>query len=311
MTMAAALLPRGRSLLKLSCESLFIPVDSQSLVRADAHFNPGNKDCLIIVHGLEGSSTSPYVLGLTEAAVAQGFNVVRLNLRNCGDTLHLTPTLYNAGQSGDLLQVINWLTEQRGQQNQYLIGYSLGGNLVLKALAEMGSNYSAVKAACVISPSIDLAASVKCIGHGMNRIYEHFLLHSLRKKIKQKAKLFPQHYDAGRLSEISSLFSFDDVFTGPDAGYKNAADYYQAASSGGRLNKIKTPALIITAQDDPLVPFNSFAQINNSCLRLLAPQHGGHVAFLADKSGERFWADNQILSFIALFSQVPSFAASR
>ena len=297
MTMAAALLPRDRSALKLSCESLFIPVDSQSLVRADAHFNSGNRGCLIIVHGLEGSSSSAYVLGLTASALALGFNVVRLNLRNCGNTMHLTPTLYNAGQSDDLLKVIDWLSKEKGQQNQYLIGYSLGGNLVLKTLAEIGADRSPVKAACVVSPSIDLAASVKCLSQGINRIYEHLFLQSLRKKIKQKSKLFPQYYDAGKLSAVNSLFSFDDLYTAPHAGYANAAQYYQAASSGPLLHKIKTPTLIITAQDDPLVPFNSFARIDNPYVRLFAPEHGGHVAFLARQKQEYFWADTQILSF--------------
>ena len=297
MTIAVGLLLRNQSLLKLPFEQILIPVDSQSLVRADAHFHPLNKGCFIIVHGLEGSSSSGYVLGLAAKALSLGFSVVRLNLRNCGNTLHLTPTLYNAGQSADLLKVISWLSQCRGQQNQYLVGYSLGGNLVLKTLAEMGEDFPVVKGACVVSPSIDLAASVKRIGKGVNKIYEYLFLQSLRKKIKLKTKLFPKLYDTRPLSGVDSLFAFDDLYTAPHAGYINAADYYQAASSGPMLNKIKTPTLIIAAQDDPIVPFDSFNNIANPYLHLLGPAHGGHVGFLADLGSDRFWADEQILAF--------------
>ena len=124
-------------------------MDSQSALRIDAHLSASNKDCLIIVHGLEGSSTSDYVLGLSYKAIAQGFNVVRVNLRNCGNTLHLTPTLYNAGQSSDLLKVSNWLAQNQGQCNQYLVGFSLGGNVVLKALAEITASDKMIKKADV------------------------------------------------------------------------------------------------------------------------------------------------------------------
>jgi predicted alpha/beta-fold hydrolase len=295
MTVAAALLPRDRSSLKQSFEQLLIPVDSQSLVRADAHFQSTSRASLIIVHGLEGSSSSDYVLGLAAKALSTGFSVIRLNLRNCGNTAHLSPTLYNAGQSEDLVQVIKWLSNWRAQDELYLIGYSLGGNLVLKALAEIGPNLPTVAGACVVSPSIDLAASVKCLGKGASKIYAYLFLRSLRKKIAEKSRLFPRLYDASKLSKIKDLYSFDDIYTAPHAGYRGADHYYQSASSKLLLKKINKPTLIITAKDDPIVPFDAFKGINNPYLHLLSPDHGGHVAFLA--SHDHFWADTQIISF--------------
>ncbi len=303
MTIAAALLPRGKSLPPLTFEPLLIPVDSDSTVLAEAHFSALNKPCLVVVHGLEGSSSSPYVLGLSAHAIARDFNVVRLNLRNCGNTLHLTPTLYNAGQSADLLKVIDWLKNTKGQNEQYLVGYSLGGNLVLKTLAEITTPDSPVKGACAVSPSIDLAASVNCLHKGINRIYEHHFLSSLRKKIRLKHKLFPDRYDCRRLDQVNSIYSFDDQFTAPDAGFLSAAHYYQEASALSSINKIKTATLIIAAQDDPLVPFQSFSGIDNVHIEILAPQSGGHVGFLSSTIGnaikgqDLFWSDMQILTF--------------
>lgn len=310
MTITSGILPRGKSPSPLTFEQLLIPVDSQSTVLADCHFGSVGLPCLIIVHGLEGSSSSPYVLGLTAQAIARGFNVVRLNLRNCGNTLHLTPTLYHAGQSEDLLKVIDWLKEMKGQNEQYLVGYSLGGNLILKAVAELNKPYSPVKGACAISPSIDLAASVVCLNKGINKIYQHNFLLSLKNKIRLKGKLFPNRYDCRKLEQINNIYSFDDSYTAPDAGFRDAAHYYQESSAIFSVNKIKTPTLIIAAQDDPLVPFQSFSTINNANIKIYAPQSGGHVGFLSSRktdlssNQDLFWADNQILTFCQQQSQI-------
>lgn len=242
-------------------EKLLIPLDHESIVMAHAHLNDSVRRCLVIVHGLEGSSDSIYVRSLTAEGLKLGFNVVRLNLRNCGNTIHLTPTLYNAGQSEDLRKVINWLMDNKGQSEQYVVGYSLGGNLVLKALAEM-SGHNLVKAGCVISPSIDLAASVNCLEKGFSRVYSHFFLQSLRKKIELKHKLFPKRYSLKTLAKANSMYNFDNLITAPDAGYTDAEEYYLKASANKLIDQIQINSLIITAQDDPIVPFESFVRIN-------------------------------------------------
>ncbi len=306
MTIVPGFLPQNNSIKGLNEQSLLIPVDQESTVLAHAHIDKAVDRCLVIVHGLEGSSESSYVLRIAQEALALRYNVVRLNLRNCGNTLHLTPTLYNAGQSEDLFKVLDWLKQNKGQSKQYVIGYSLGGNLVLKALAELNSG-SSIEAACAISPSIDLSASVDSLAIGINRIYEYYFLRSLKKKIVAKHKLFPERYKLGNLSKVNSIRDFDDLFTAPIAGYKNAAHYYRSASALPLLEKIKTRTLIIAAQDDPLIPFKSFTNINNAHIQLLAPEHGGHVSFLADNGSNNanaFWADMQILSFCCEQSKI-------
>ncbi len=298
MTISAAML--SRSLEPSPIESILIPVDKESTLLAHGHINDEIKRCLIIVHGLEGSSDSAYVTGLTAKALSLGFNVLRLNLRNCGNTLHLTPTLYNAGQSNDLIRVIEWLKERKGQRAQYLVGFSLGGNLVLKTLADLDEN-SSVKAACAISPSIDLAACVDSLETGFNKIYAQHFLRSLKKKILQKHKLFPTRFNLKTLTKVNDMRSFDNLFTAPDGGYAQADHYYREASAKHLINEIKIKTLIITAQDDPIVPFSSFANIDNANVRLLAPKYGGHVSFLSNSvfgnKENLFWADNQVLLY--------------
>lgn len=298
MTVSAALLPR--QLNQKHTEAAIIPVDNDSAILAQLHLHEDRDKCLVIVHGLEGSSNSAYVTGLTAAALAAGFNVARLNLRNCGNTLHLTPTLYNAGQSGDLLKTIDWLEKYREQKSFYITGYSLGGNLILKALAE-ASGDKRIKAACAVSPSIDLAASVDKLEQGFNRVYEKNFLFSLKNKIKAKHKLFPERYNLQNLKLVRNLRGFDNVFTAPTAGYTNGQDYYKQASARFMLDKIQNNTLIITAQDDPIVPFDPFRHIENKYIQLIAPKHGGHVSFLSSSgfgiNMDLFWTDKQILSY--------------
>jgi uncharacterized protein len=298
MTIFATMLPRALGPYKT--ESILIPLDNESVLLAHAHISDGIKRCLVIVHGLEGSSNSAYVIGLTAQALSLGFNVVRLNLRNCGNTLHLTPTLYNAGQSSDLIKVVHWLKEKKGQSEQYLVGYSLGGNLVLKALAELGDNLF-VKGGCAVSPSIDLAACVDSMDNGFNKIYGQNFIYSLKKTILRKHKLFPTRFNLKTLAKVSDMRSFDNLFTAPDAGFSDAEHYYRESSAKGLIEQIKINTLIIAAQDDPIVPFKSFANIDNTSVQLLAPKHGGHVSFLSNSGfGNKeslFWADNQILLY--------------
>jgi predicted alpha/beta-fold hydrolase len=288
-------------------ETAFIKVSQDTSLLAYCHLSGSDrlKPTFILVHGLEGSSQSSYILGLAESAVKAGANVIRLNLRNCGESLHLTPTLYNAGLSGDLLTVIDWLVESKHLTNLFLVGFSLGGNLVLKTAAELEHRLSAVSAVCAVSPSIDLDACVRSLEKGLCRAYELNFLFSLKNKLIRKYKLFPDRYDLSQLAKVTRLRQFDDLYTAPDGGYANAAEYYLKASSLPLMNKIASPTLIITAQDDPIVPFELFSLIETDFVRLLAPKHGGHGAFILRGDGifgmagpaERYWVDAQILRF--------------
>ncbi|HEY9685122.1 MAG TPA: alpha/beta fold hydrolase [Oculatellaceae cyanobacterium] len=307
MTIAAALWPRGRSGQPNSrFRQRYFQLAPDVQLLAECHIESKHADhpTLVIVHGLEGSSRSPDILNLSTKAIAAEMNVVCLNLRNCGDTLHLCPNLYNGGMSEDVLKVLEELRTVDKLTNIFLVGYSLGGNIVLKLGGELSSRaVHLMRGICAISPAVDLDACVTAIEQGLNRFYEQRFLIGLKDKIRQKARLFPGKYSIEKLNLVRKIRDFDDTFTAPDGGYSSAADYYAKCSSLHVLDKIAVPTLIITAKDDPLVPFNIFSseKLNNPNIRLLAPEHGGHGGFLncspTSRDSDIFWAENRVIQF--------------
>jgi predicted alpha/beta-fold hydrolase len=300
MTIAPSLLASTPGSAGQEGEAVTVRVSVDTCLLAYCHFHSqsGNRPTILLVHGLEGSSQSVYIVRLAGKAFARGANVVRLNLRNCGDSLHLTPTLYNAGQSEDILAVVDWLVEQKKLSDLFLVGYSLGGNLILKAAAELDGRLPFVSGICAISPSIDLAACVNAMEKGVNRLYDWNFVRRLREKIVRKQRLFPERYDLAKLSGVRTVRSFDDLYTAPDAGYTGAAEYYRCASALPLIKSIAIPTLMIAAQDDPIVPFGLFSSIETDCVRLLAPRYGGHGAFISgDGRSDRFWVDAKVLNF--------------
>jgi predicted alpha/beta-fold hydrolase len=262
---------------------------------------------IVIWHGIEGSTSSNYMLATAEKGFKAGFNIIRVNLRNCGGTEHLTPTLYHGGLSEDLRAVINELIEEDQVSRMFVAGFSLGGNLVLKLAGEYGDDPPPeILGVCAVSPSVDLIASAKLILKGSNWIYQQDFVRRLKKRIRTKHKLFPDLYDISGLGEVRTLREFDERFTAPAHGFADADDYYYRSSSIRVLDLIRIPTLIIHAEDDPFIPFAPLldpAVVNNPYILLLAPQQGGHVAFLAAqrRNGEdRFWAENRLLEFFKL-----------
>ncbi len=333
MTIAAALWPRRFPIyLKASVEPHLIEVAPGSRVLAEVNLQsdlaPGaGKNLVVVVHGLEGSSNSPYMQGVAVKALLAGFSVLRLNLRNCGGTEELTDTLYNAGMSDDLIAVAEWARKKWGFERIFFVGFSLGGNIVLKAAAELASCkqdenrdlFSSLAAVCAVSPSVDLERSVDRLDCGLNRIYQVTFMRSLREKLKRKAALFPRRYPLAPLKKIRTVKQFDETYTAPDGGFDSAGHYYEQCSSLSRLGDIRTPGLIIAALDDPLVPSASFeeADLLSGPVRLLSPLHGGHGGFLSVLSGDsgkasticnnrpsvdgglkdRFWAEDRVIEF--------------
>ena len=268
----------------------------------DRHAHP----TMILIHGLEGSNISIYMLGTSEKAYNAGFNVVRLNLRNCGDTEHMTPTLYHAGMSGDLRAILRELIEQDGLSHIFVVGFSMGGNIsLLLAGEEAGLASPELAGVCAISPTIDLRACVDAIEWRSNRLYKHSFLRSMKKRIRRKQRLFPELYDTTGLSHIRRLRDFDERYTSVGGGFSNAEEYYERASALQFIRHIRAPALMIHAQDDPFVPFQPFRDpsiAENPYLIFLAPENGGHVGFIgAETTGEdRFWMENRIVEFCKL-----------
>ncbi len=312
MTVIPVIWPRSYQHLKKIGEDCYFKINEETTLLARCHFvsKDPSTPTLIIIHGLEGSSNSRYVLGLSAKALSANMNVIRLNLRNCGDTLHLTPTFYNAGQSGDIISVVSHLYENLNFKNIFLLGYSLGGNIALKAGAEMAmlnKTNGYLKGIGAISPSIDLSASIKALNSGINKMYELRFLLSLKYKVIQKNRFFPGKFNVSVLPKIKDIRAFDDYFTAPDGGFADSTDYYQKASSLSILDKITIPTIIVTAKDDPIIPYSSFLsnQLKNPAITLLAPDYGGHGGFIHNKiehnpeipTFDRFWAENRILEF--------------
>ncbi|HEX8143175.1 MAG TPA: alpha/beta fold hydrolase [Pyrinomonadaceae bacterium] len=265
---------------------------------------PQELPTMLLVHGLEGSSASRYMLGTAAKAYGLGFNVVRLNLRNCGDTEHLTPTLYNSGLSGDIRAVISELIERDRLRRIFLVGFSMSGNIVLKLAGEDAERApSELAGVCAVSPSVDLSSCAEAINRRANWVYQQSFLRSLRRRIRNKQRLYPQLYDTSDLHLVRTIRDFDERYTAADGGYKDADDYYRRASALPLMDFIRVPSLIIHAQDDPFIPFQPQLEASassNPYLLLLAPQRGGHVGFVAadgNDGEDRFWAENRVVEF--------------
>ena len=263
--------------------------------------NPEQHATVIIVHGLEGSSLSQYVVGTGSKAWNAGMNVVRMNMRNCGNTEKLTPTLYHSGLSSDVGAVVRTLIEQKSLPQIAVVGYSMGGNLVLKMAGDWGGNAPAeLKAMAAVSPAADLGPSADAMHEPPNWIYEWKFLLSLMRRYKRKAALFPETYKkVARFPR--SIREFDDVITARYCGFSGAQDYYNRAAAARVIDKIQVPTLIIHSHDDPfirLLPETRARILANSHITLLEPLHGGHCAFLASPNGhDGRWAELQIVTF--------------
>ena len=258
---------------------------------------------LVIVHGLEGSSQSQYVIGTGSKAWRAGMNVVRMNMRNCGGSESLGPTLYNSSMSADVRVIAETLIAEDKLQKLSFAGFSMGGNLVLKMLGEWGSEApEQVKAGVGISPAMDLAASADALHQAANRIYEWKFLRGLRRRIRRKAELYPGRYDVRYLRGLRSLRDFDDQITARYGGFADAQDYYLRAASSRLLDAIAVPTLVIHAQDDPFIrilPDTSEKLMRNPNITYVETEHGGHCAFLAAANGyDGRWAERQMIAFL-------------
>ena len=254
---------------------------------------------LILVHGLEGSSDAGYARSLAQAALEAGFSVHRYNMRSCGGTEHLSgSTLYHSGQTADLLAVIGRL---KGPAPAFLVGFSLGGNVVLKLAGELGeSAREMIAGICAISTPIDLAACVKQLGRRSNSIYSRRFVTRLKQRVVLKEKLTPGLFELAHLARVRSVYDFDDCYTAPAFGFGTAVNYYATQSSNQFLDHIRVPALVVQAKDDPLIPFQVYqhpAFARNPHLRLLAVDHGGHLGFIS-KTKPRFWLDHTLLDWV-------------
>jgi hypothetical protein len=303
MTLASAFVPRRFSL--PSAEERLFQVDTESRILGRCHWQPGkpkHAPVIVIVHGLEGSSESNYARGIAEKACHRGFQAIRLNQRNCGGTEALTPTLYNSGMSADYRAVFEELANIDGFQQIFFVGYSMGGNLVTKMAGEFGAAVPpALRGVAVVCPAIDLAASADALERWDNYLYQRHFVNGLMSRYTRKQQLFPHRYNLNGIGPIRTVRQFDDFIIAPQFGYRDAQDYYEQVGAKRVAAQIRVPFLLITAQDDPFVPYSAFlnARINEMpAIQFVAPKHGGHCGFISNQSGpERFWAEQRVVEF--------------
>jgi uncharacterized protein len=303
MTIAAAFWPRKFRLPE--AEQRLFRVDPYSQLLGLCNWQVGRlkqTPVIVTVHGLEGSADSNYMQGIAEKAYHRGFHVVRLNQRNCGGTEKLTPTLYNSGMSGDYRAVLEELAGEDGFERIFFAGYSMGGNLVTKMAGEYGEAFpAALRGVCAVCPAIDLSACADALERRDNYLYTRHFVKGLMARYERKAKMFPGRYRMDGLPLIRTVREFDDAITAPCFGFRDAEEYYESAGAKRVTADVRVPLLLMTAEDDPFVPYVSFlaARVEkNPAIQFVATQHGGHCAYISAQSGaERFWAEERIVDF--------------
>jgi len=304
-TLASFFLPRGIRLPAGEKRMVEVAPGVSLLCLCNWQADRRNPMTLIVVHGLEGSSESQYMRGIGSKGLAAGMNVVLVNQRNCGDTEHISPTLYNSGLSGDIGAVARHLVETDRISQFVLAGFSMGGNLVLKLAGEWGSSGPAEFRGVVgVCPAMDLAVGADALHEPANRIYEYHFLANLFRRFRRKVRLFPDTFDTARLRGVRTLREFDDRVTAFYCGYAGAVDYYARAAASNVLDRIAVPAAIIHATNDPfvrIVPETRAKILGNPNIRFIETEDGGHCAFIGERDGDANydgrWAEREVVEF--------------
>lgn len=311
MTIAGSKLPRPLGPFLELGKDFWLEVDADTSVRLETHWQ---KDLMapimILVHGLSGSSRSPYMSGTAQKAFHAGWSVLRLNIRNCGETAHRTPTLYNAALTEDLQATVDWVVKNHPRCPIAIAGFSLGGSIALHTIAKWGTKPpEKVIGVCTVSTPLNLVSTSRHLHTGfMNRFYMKLFLDGFVKSMRRKAELYPELYPHDASIGYKDFYTFDDQWTAPSFGFDGADDYYNKASAYRVLDSVHVPGLIIHAEDDPLVPYNEIsleAVEKNPNLRLLMTQYGGHNGFFGAevseseewKDDDRWWSENRVVEY--------------
>lgn len=288
-----------------------LPVVHSIRTRLDTHdgdfidldiVNKGGAKAVLLLHGLEGSSQSQYIVGMADLFSVNGYDVIMINHRSCSGEMNKTLTMYHSGFTDDVDLVAKWMNDQYDSFS--IVGYSMGGNMALKYLGDgVHSLPDNLKTVVGISVPCDLASSSKKITHWTNYMYDKNFLQTLIKKAEFKAEQFPDVIDKSDLKKIRSLVTFDEYFTGPVHGFSGAQDYYNNSNALQFLKHIEKPALLINSLDDPFLTPTCFpfdVAENSKILHFAATKYGGHVGFL-EANGKKLFVDDVVYQFIESF----------
>jgi uncharacterized protein len=284
----------------------FFDVAPGARVAADCHFQPDRwtRPTIVALHGLNGSSDAHYMRGLAAKAFERGMNVVRLNQRNCGGTEHLAEGLFHSGLTADAAHIVQELTSLDGLPAIAVAGYSLGGNLALKLAGEYGAHAPrTLIAVAAVSPIVEISDCTRALERPSNAIYQWNFVRDLKRRMRRKDAVRPGAFDLTRLSSIRTVRQFDEVYTAPYFGFRDAEDYYHRASAMRVIDRIHVPTLVIAAEDDPFVPSQPFHDpkvTGNRCIDLRVLPHGGHCGFVGVRtaSDDGYWAEKEIVDFV-------------
>ncbi|MEF8938966.1 MAG: alpha/beta fold hydrolase [Salinivenus sp.] len=262
----------------------------------------------VLSHGLEGSTDRSYMRGMARALTRRGWDVCAWNLRGCSGPPNRHAATYHSGKTEDLARVVDHVLD-RGYATAALVGFSLGGNLTLKYLGERGPAVDdRIRGAAAFSVPVDLKASSRQIGRATNWHYTQYFLRSLGRKIRRKAEQHPDVVRARALRQVRTLRDFDDAYTAPLNGFRDADTYYRAASSKPLLSAIAVPTLLVNAANDPFLAASCYPTdraAGHPYLTLEVPPSGGHVGFVTlDGSGE-YWSERRAASFLAVAPRPP------
>jgi len=258
------------------------------------------KRLVILSHGLEGRSAQPYMLGMARAMNRQGWDALAWNLRGCSGEPNKLLRTYHSGASEDLSVVVDHVLKKYRYRSVALIGFSLGGNITLKYLGENGAHLDPrVQRAVAFSVPCHLKSSALHLDRLSNKLYLGLFLVSLASKIRMKRKVLPGQVPTGKLT--TSFREFDDLYTAPINGFKDAEEYWKKSSSEGYLAGIRIPTLLVNAADDPLLPERCYPRAQarkNPNLFLEIPKSGGHVGFVAFNRLGEYWSETRAVSFL-------------
>ncbi len=279
--------------------------ERQRIVTSDDDFfdvdciRHGNKALVVLLHGLEGSSSSQYILSAARLLSQNGYDIAAMNYRSCSGEVNKQARVYYAGCTDDVEALVEHFSPS--YDAVYVVGYSLGGNIAMNYAGGFNCAITAkLKGVMGISMPIDLEACTLQIQRLQNRLYEKRFVISLKEKARMKTAQYPEFYTEEKLSRVKTLFDFDDLFTGPANGYADGHAYYQDCSSKLRLPEIQVPACIINAENDPFLPQDSYDELRsfaNAYLNVIVTKYGGHVGF-SNFGAKHYWIDYAILDFL-------------
>ncbi len=253
----------------------------------------------ILLHGLEGHAQRTYMKGQAHILNQNDWDVAAVNLRGCSGQPNLSYQSYNAGKTDDLEAVIQAILKKDKYSEMALVGFSLGGNLLLKYLGERNAFPKEIKKAVAISTPLDLKGSLESLNQFSNWMYRKSFLINLRKKYRAKMRDFPEKMNPSELRQITSLLAFDDIYTAPAHGFKDAYDYYEKNSSRQFLPNIKIPVLLLNAENDSFLseacyPRELASKMKN--LHLEVPKYGGHVGF--HQTNKLYYSEARTVQFL-------------